>query len=57
MRHFVVNAGGDRNVALDPRSMWNHWELDWREEVGAEATSFGIVPSEGFVVFANEVIQ
>ncbi|KZT22969.1 hypothetical protein NEOLEDRAFT_1180545 [Neolentinus lepideus HHB14362 ss-1] len=37
--------------------MWNHWELNWREEVRAEATSFGVIPSEGFVVFADKVVQ
>ena len=54
---FIIYAGWNSNILLNPGSMWDCREIDWREEVGTETTMLLIVPSESFFLFTHEVVH
>ncbi|KAG5323187.1 hypothetical protein C0989_012371, partial [Termitomyces sp. Mn162] len=44
-------------IVLNPRYMRNCWYAYWQKEVGAQTSSFGIFPSEGFFLLGDHVDQ
>jgi hypothetical protein len=30
---FIVETWQDGDILVDPRRMWNHWDVDWGEEI------------------------
>src|SRR5271170_3704233 len=53
---LVIETWGNSNISFHPRLVGNYWDIYWREEVFPKVSSFGIVPSEAFVMQHHEVM-
>jgi hypothetical protein len=54
---FFIYPRRDRNVFLDEQSVRNYWNVDGGKEIGSEASSFGVFPSECLILLAHEVVH
>ena len=54
---LLVDTGRDRYILQHPGGVRDDWELDWGKEVLAETSALGVVPREGALVLAHEVVE
>ena len=54
--NLIVDTRRYRNVSLNPGGMCDDGNFDRREEVLAEVTALGVVPSEPFVLERHEMV-
>ena len=52
-----MDAGWYRNVPFNEWDMWNYGNVDGWEIFWFKMSSFSVIPSEGFVLFAHEVMH
>ena len=53
----VIESGWYRNILLDPRRMWNDWELNRREEVCSESAALEIGSCKTLILDRHEVME
>ena len=53
---FIVDARWYWDISLNPRSVHYNGNFDGGEEVFAEVTALGIVPSEAFILKGDEMM-
>ena len=54
--NLIVDTRRYRNVSLNPGGVCDNGDFDRQEEVFAEVTALGVVPSEAFVLERHEVM-
>ena len=55
--NLIVDTQRYRNVLLNPGGVRDDGDFDRREEVLAEVTAFGVVPSEPFILDRHEMVK
>jgi hypothetical protein len=55
--NFVIYSWRYRDVSFDERGVGNNWDVNRREEIGAKASSFGVIPCEHCILLTHKIMH